>query len=352
MLLDSEANFNYPSHRGRDLGVSSWPLDEWKRGGGTASGWMSYDPELDLVFYGTDHPGTYNASLRPGDNKWSNAIFARSATTGKVRWIYQLTPHDEWGYDGSNENILVDLTVAGRPVKALVHFDRNGFAYTLDRTTGKLLLAERFGPANWATRIDLTTGQPQPDPRFAQRAGKTTGICPAAVGSKGLEPAAYSPISGLFYLPTSNLCMELTPLPVGPVARPNNGAAIKMTPGPGPNLGRFIAWDAAAGTIAWQVQEAYPVTGGALVTAGGLVFYGTMDGWLKAVDHRTGLELWRFKTPSGIVGAPIAFSGPDRRQYIAVLSGLGGWIGTGASGAFPNLNAISPTGGVLLVFGL
>ncbi len=352
VLLDSEANFNYPSHRGRDLGVSSWPLDEWKRGGGTASGWMSYDPELDLVFYGTDHPGTYNASLRPGDNKWSNAIFARSATTGKVRWIYQLTPHDEWGYDGSNENILVDLTVAGRPVKALVHFDRNGFAYTLDRTTGKLLLAERFGPANWATRIDLTTGQPQPDPRFAQRAGKTTGICPAAVGSKGLEPAAYSPISGLFYLPTSNLCMELTPLPVGPVARPNNGAAIKMTPGPGPTLGRFTAWDAAAGTMAWQVQEAYPVTGGALVTAGGLVFYGTMDGWLKAVDHRTGLELWRFKTPSGIVGAPIAFSGPDRRQYIAVLSGLGGWIGTGASGAFPNVNAISPTGGVLLVFGL
>lgn len=352
ILLDSEANFNYPSHRGGNLGVSSWPLDGWKRGGATASGWISYDPELDLIFYGTDRPGTYNGSLRPGDNKWAGSIFARSATTGKVRWIYQLTPHDEWGYDGSNENVLVDLTVAGRPVKALVHFDRNGFAYTFDRATGKMLLAERFGPANWATRVDLVSGQPQPDPRFAQRAGKTAGICPAAVGSKGLEPAAYSPVTGLFYLPTSNLCMDLTPLAPGPAARPNNGATIKMMAGPGPNLGRFIAWDAAAGTIAWQVQEAYPVTGGALVTAGGLVFYGTMDGWLKAVDHKTGNELWRFKTPSGIVGAPIAFTGPDRRQYIAVLSGLGGWIGSGANGAFPTVTAISPTGGTLLVFGL
>jgi PQQ-dependent dehydrogenase (methanol/ethanol family) len=353
VLLDTDANIQYSSHRGPDLGVKSWPADEWKRGGATASGWLSYDPELDLVYYGTDHPGTYHAATRPGDNKWSNTLFARSATTGKVKWALQLTPHDEWGFDASNENILADLQIQGAPVKALVHFDRNGFAYTVDRVTGRLLLAERYGPANWASRIDAGSAVPLRDPRFAQSATTTTGICPAAPGEKGSNPAAFAPAAGLFFVPVNNLCMDLTPAPAAYVAgRPYLGATFKLSPGPGGNRGRFIAWDATTGSIAWQIQEPYAVTGGALATAGGLVLYGTMDGWLKAVDQKSGQELWRYKTPSGIVGSPIAFSGPDGREYIAILSGLGGWLGQPNNGAFPGLAQISNQGGTLTVFGL
>ncbi len=314
---------------------------------------MSYDPDLDLVYYGTDHAAPYNATVRPGDNKWSNTIFARDPTTGKVRWAYQLTPHDEWGFDGSNENILVDLKVQGAAVRALVHFDRNGFAYTLDRGTGRLLLAERYGPTNWATRVDLTTGVPIREARPSTATAKTSGVCPASVGMKGLGPAAYGPESSLFFVPINNLCMDFEPEPVTFVpGRPYSGATIKMTAGPAGNRGRFIAWDPATGAIAWQTQEPYAVTSGALATAGGLVFYGTMDGWLKAVDQKTGQELWRFKTPSGIVGNPITFTGPDGRQYVAVLSGIGGWLGTGGNGAFPEIATISNQGGVLTVFGL
>jgi len=239
------------------------------------------------------------------------------------------------------------------PVKALVHFSRGGFAYTIDRTNGRILLAERYGPANWASRIDPSTAQPIGDPRYAQTATKTTGICPAAIGTKGIEPAAFSPLTSLFYVPTSNLCMDLQPVPVAFVpGKPYTGVAIRMRASQDPNRGRFIAWDATTGAIAWQIQEPYPVTSGVLVTAGGLVFYGTMDGWLKAVDHKTGQELWRFKTPSGIVGSPMTFTDPAGKQYVAVLSGLGGWLGLGANGAFPNPSAISNQGGVLLVFGL
>jgi PQQ-dependent dehydrogenase (methanol/ethanol family) len=352
VLIDADANVQYASHRGRDLGVKTWPAEAWRHGGATASGWISYDPELNLVYYGTDHPAPYNATLRAGDNKWSNTLFARDPITGKVRWAYQITPHDEWGFDGSNESILADLKIQGSTVRALVHFDRNGFAYTLDRVTGQVLLAERYGPTNWATRVDQTAGIPIRETRYST-ATAVTGICPAAAGMKGLGPAAYSPESSLFFVPVNNLCMDFEPAPVTFLpGKPFLGATIKMTAGPGGNRGRFIAWDATTGAIAWQTQEPYAVTSGVLVTAGGLVFYGTMDGWLKAADQKTGQELWKFKTPSGIVGNPITFTGPDSRQYIAVLSGLGGWLGVGGNGAFPEIATISNQGGVLFVFGL
>jgi len=352
VLLDGEANGFYGSHKGRDLGVTTWTGDEWKRGGATASGWISYDPDLNLVFYGTDHPGSYNPSVRRGDNKWSATIFARVPETGKVRWAYQVTPHDEWGYDASNENTLVDLKIGGAVVKALVHFDRNGFAYTLERATGRILIAERYAPANWASRIDGPSGTPIREPAFATTATKTSGVCPAAPGAKGLQPTAYSPITSLFYVPVANLCMDIQASPVTYTpGRPYTGATIKLVAGPGPQRGRFVAWDAATATVAWQSQEANPITGGALATAGGLVFYGTMEGWLKALDHRTGVELWRFKTPSGIVGSPITFLGPDGKQYLAVVSGLGGWLGLAAA-AFTDPGQVGNSGGVLTVFGL
>ncbi|HEV8150234.1 MAG TPA: PQQ-dependent dehydrogenase, methanol/ethanol family [Gemmatimonadales bacterium] len=362
VLLEGPANAGYPSHQGRDLGVTSWAGEAWRQGGGTTSGWLSYDPALDLVYYGTDQPAPGNPALRPGDNKWTATIFAREAATGRVRWAYQLTPHDEWGFGGSNENILVDLPVRGTPVKALVHFDRNGFAYTIDRATGRVLLAEKYGPVNWAQAVDATTGIPQRDPHYAAPAATvpptdrptvTTGICPGSIGMKFLQPAAFSPQTNLFYVPLNNLCMEVRTGPASYVAgQPYGGINIKMTAGPGGTRGRFIAWDAGAATIAWEIKEPLAVAGGVLATAGGLVFYGTLEGWLKAVDQKTGQELWKFKTPSGIVGNPIAFLGPDGKEYIAVLSGIGGWWGLGGNGAFADLARISNPGGVLMVFGL
>src|SRR6267154_2005853 len=161
-----DANSNYASHRGKDLGVSTWQGDEWTRGGGTTWGWYSYDPQLNLFYYSSGNPGSWNPDQRPGDNKWSMTIFARNPDNGEAKWAYQMTPHDEWDYDGVNENVLVDLTIGGKPVKALVHFDRNGFGYTLDRTNGKVLVAEPYGPVNWASKIDLATGLPVRNPQY------------------------------------------------------------------------------------------------------------------------------------------------------------------------------------------
>ncbi|MGQ0703714.1 MAG: PQQ-dependent dehydrogenase, methanol/ethanol family [Gemmatimonadales bacterium] len=343
LLLDGPANPAYPSHQARDLGVTSWLGQQWRTGGGTASGWLSYDPALDLVFYGTDQPAPPNPQARPGDNKWTASLMARSRATGKVRWALQLTPHDQWGYGAANENILVDLTVRGNPVKALVHFDRNGFAYTIDRASGRVLLAEKYGPANWASRVDPGSALPVLDPKYG---GLGTDICPGGIGMKFLQPAAFSPLTNLFYVPLNNLCMDLE-------VRPGAAAPVpRMKPGPGRNRGRFIAWDAATATIAWEIREPLAVASGALATAGGLVFYGTLDGWLKALDQRTGQELWKYKTPSGILGSPIAFLGPDGKQYLAVLSGGGGWWGLGGQGAFTDLASMVNPGGTLTVFGL
>ncbi|PYP00244.1 MAG: PQQ-dependent dehydrogenase, methanol/ethanol family [Gemmatimonadetes bacterium] len=364
-----DANPNYPSMRGKDLGVSTWQGDEWQHGGGTTWGWYSYDPQLNLFYYSSGNPGTWNPDQRPGDNKWSMTIFARNPDNGEVKWAYQMTPHDEWDYDGVNENVLVDLTIGGKPVKALVHFDRNGFGYTLDRTNGKVLVAEPFGPVNWASKIDLTTGVPVRNPQFGTTSKKNTeGICPAAIGFKDQQPSAYSPQTKLFYVPVNNICMDYEGVEVKYSAgQPYVGAIVRMFPGPGGNRGRFIAWDPTTGKIKWEVKENLAAYGGALTTASGIVFYGTMEGWLKAVDATTGTLLWKFKCPSGIIGNPMTYLGPDGKQYVAVLSGVGGWAGAGialgigpedptaalgAIGAFGDYTNISNAGGTMLVFGL
>jgi PQQ-dependent dehydrogenase (methanol/ethanol family) len=324
--LDGPANPAYPSHQDRDLGVRSWPGAEWQRGGGTPSGWLSFDPDLNLVYAGTGPPAPPNPAGRPGDNKWSSSLMARDLATGRVRWILQLTPHDQWGFGAASENILADLTIGGAPVRALVHFDPNGFVYTLNRATGRLLLAERFGPLNWASSIDLSAARPAIEPRFAAPRGarSTEGVCPAAIGMKGPAPAAYAPPAHLFFVPVNNFCMDLMVLPGG------RDLGIALKTGPGGIPGRFIAWNAEQTALKWEIREAVPVTGGALATAGGLVFYGTLDGWLKAVDQSSGRELWKYQTRAGILGSPIAFLGPDGKEYIAVLSGAGGADGSPA----------------------
>jgi len=325
---------------GKDSSVKTWQGDQWKIGGGCTWGWLAYDPQLNLVYYGSGNPSTWNPKQRPGDNKWSMTIFARNPDTGVAKWVYQMTPHDEWDYDGVNEMILTDQQIGGQARKLLTHFDRNGLAYTLDRTTGELLVAEKFDPkVNWTSGVDMnksspTYGRPKVVDQYStDKQGEdhnVKGICPAALGSKDEQPAAYSPETQLFYVPTNHVCMDYEPFKVSYTAgQPYVGATLSMYPPPGEsNMGNFIAWDARTGKIVWSNKEQFSVWSGALATAGGVVFYGTLEGYLKAVDAKTGKELYKFKTPSGIIGNVTTYE-HNGKQYIAVLSGVGGWAGIG-----------------------
>jgi alcohol dehydrogenase (cytochrome c) len=303
-------------------------------------------------------------------------LMARDADTGMAKWFYQMTPHDEWDYDGINENILADIEIDGQMRKVMVHFDRNGFGYTMDRVTGELLVAEKYDPAvNWATHVDMQTGRPQVVAQYSTHQNgedvNTTNVCPAALGSKDQQPAAYSPDTGLFYVPTNHVCMDYEPFEVEYVAgQPYVGATLSMFPagkvtGDGStNLGNFIAWDAAAGEIKWSIPERFSVWSGALATSGNIVFYGTLEGYLKAINAETGEDLYKFKTPSGIIGNINTWS-HGGKQYVGVLSGVGGWAGIGmaaglegdtdglgAVGAYRKLSDFTQLGGVMTVFTL
>ncbi|MDX8481101.1 methanol/ethanol family PQQ-dependent dehydrogenase [Mesorhizobium sp. VK24D] len=342
-LIDPQKTTQLGKPVGKDSGTNTWEGEQWKTGGGTTWGWYSYDPKLNLVYYGTGNPSTWNPVQRPGDNRWAMTIFARDADTGMAKWVYQMTPHDEWDYDGVNEMILVDdMQIKGKKHDVLVHFDRNGFAYTMDRATGDLLVAEKYDPAvNWATKINMDPksdkyGRPEVVQKYSPQANgedtNTTGICPAALGTKDQQPATYSPKTGLFYVPTNHVCMDYEPYKVSYTAgQPYVGSTVSMYPAPGgDSMGNLIAWDAAKGEIVWSKPEQFSVWSGALATAGDVVFYGTLEGYLKAVD-KNGKELYKFKTPSGIIGNVTPFE-HDGKQYIAVLSGVGGWAGIGLAG--------------------
>jgi PQQ-dependent dehydrogenase (methanol/ethanol family) len=357
---------------GRNSSLKTWQGDLWKLGGGTTWGWYSYDPKLNLLYYGTGNPGTWNPAQRPGDNKWSMSVFARDLDTGVAKWVYQMTPHDEWDFDGVNEMPLVNLTIKGKSVPALVHFDRNGFAYTLNRESGALLLAQKYDPGvNWATQIDMKTGRPVVDKRYSPG---TTGpdvnvkdICPAALGTKDEQPSSYDRSSGLFMVPTNHVCMTYEPFAIEYIAgQPYVGATLTMYPTPNSHggMGNFIAWDAAAGRIVWSKPERFSVWSGALTTAGGVVFYGTLEGYLKAVNPRDGKELWKSKLPSGIIGNVFSYE-YGGKQYVGVYSGIGGWAGIGmaaglneptaglgAVGGYKDLAKYTTLGGTLFVFAL
>jgi PQQ-dependent dehydrogenase (methanol/ethanol family) len=342
-LIDSEKTTHLGKPVGADSGTNTWEGEQWKTGGGTTWGWYAYDPKLNLIYYGTGNPSTWNPVQRPGDNRWSMTIMARDADTGMAKWLYQMTPHDEWDYDGVNEMILVDgMDIKGAKRDVLVHFDRNGFAYTMDRANGELLVAKKYDPAvNWATEVNMDPssdqyGRPQVVAKYStQQNGEdtnSTGICPAALGTKDQQPATYSPKTGLFYVPTNHVCMDYEPYKVSYTAgQPYVGATVSMYPPAGADhMGNFIAWDAAKGEIVWSKPEKFSVWSGALATDGDVVFYGTLEGYIKAVDH-DGNELYKFKTPSGIIGNITAYE-HGGKQYIAVLSGVGGWAGIGLAG--------------------
>jgi PQQ-dependent dehydrogenase (methanol/ethanol family) len=370
-LLDPEKTTHLGKPVGPDSGTNTWEGDQWKIGGGTTWGWISVDPQLNLIYYGSGNPSTWNPVQRPGDNRWSMTIFARDADTGMGKWVYQMTPHDEWDYDGVNEMILTDQQFKGQDRKLLVHFDRNGFGYTLDRENGELLVAEKYDPAvNWATHVDMETGRPQVVSRYSTHHNgedvNSTNICPAALGTKDQQPAAFSPKTGLFYVPTNHVCMDYEPYKVSYTAgQPYVGATLSMYPAPGgSHLGNFVAWNAEQGKIQWSIPEPFSVWSGALATAGDVVFYGTLEGYLKAVDSETGRELYRFKTPSGIIGNVNTWTHRGQ-QYVGVLSGIGGWAGIGlaaglqgdqeglgAVGAYKALSSYTQLGGQLTVFKL
>jgi PQQ-dependent dehydrogenase (methanol/ethanol family) len=329
----------YPSHRGQDLGVSTWPADQWKLGGGTVWGWISYDPETNAIFYGTGNPGVWNPAMRPGDNKWSTTMFARDADTGEALWAYQTAPHDEHDYDGVNEILLLDLEIGGRTRKVAVRPGRTGFMYVLDRATGELLSAVPYGYLNWAKGIDLETGVPilNEEKRTGNRSA--TNICPAAPGMKDWQPTAFSPRTGWLYVPHQNLCMDYEGGEAGYIAgTPYVGARVKMYAGPGGHRGVYSAWDPAAQREVWSIEERFPVWSGTVVTAGDVAFYGTMDRWFKAVHARTGRLLWQYRVGSGIIGQPTTYLGADGRQYVAILSGVGGWAGATAFGLMPDID--------------
>jgi lanthanide-dependent methanol dehydrogenase len=344
VLIGPNFKPHYASDRGQDLGVKTWPPEAWKIGGGNVWGWLSYDPELDLLYHGTANPGPWNPEQRPGDNKWTAGVFARRPDSGEAIWFYQWSPHDRHDYDGVNENVLVDLTIDGAPRRVLLHPDRNGYLYVLDRTTGQVLSADPFVPLTTSFGVDLDNGRLRYDPAKEPRVGRPVRhICPASPGAKDWQPSAWSPRTRWLYIPHQNLCQDAVTYQVSYISgTPYVGADVKMYAGPGGHRGEFSAWDPVARKKAWTIRERFPVWSGALATAGDLVFYGTMDGWFKAVHARTGALLWQFKTPSGIVGQPVSYLGPDGRQYIAVLSGVGGWAGAVVSG---DLDARDPSAG-------
>jgi PQQ-dependent dehydrogenase (methanol/ethanol family) len=359
----------YAMDRGVDLGVSTWPPEKWRNGGGTVWGWVSYDPSLDLVYYGTANPGPWNADMRPGDNKWTSGIFARKPATGEAVWFYQWSPHDVYDHDGVNESILLDLEQPSGKRPVLVHPERNGYIYVLDRATGEVLSADPYVRITASDGVDLKTG------RLRQRADKeprpgrvTREICPFAPGAKDWEPSAFSPQTGLIYLPHITMCMDEEYTETGYIAgTPFIGANVRYHASAGKTRGAFTAWDPIARKPAWSIAEDFPVWSGALATGGGVVFYGTMDGVFKAVDARTGTLVWSAKLPSGIIGQPISYRGPDGKQYVAVLSGVGGWAGqivslgldprdlsagNGWGNAMQDLSKRTQKGGRLYVFAL
>ena len=383
ILFDAEKTMSLGKPVGKDSSIKTWTGEQWKIGGGATWGWYSYDAALNLFYYGTSNPSTWNPAQRAGpdgkqiDQKWSMSIIARNPDTGVAAWAYQMTPFDEWDYDGINEMPLVDIDVGGKKRNVLVHFDRNGLGYTLDRATGELLVAQKFDPkVNWTSGVDMDPksakyGRPAVDPKMSTFLNgadvNTKGVCPAALGSKDQQPAAFSPQTGLFYVPTNHVCMDYEPFKVSYTAgQPYVGATLSMYPAPGSHggMGNFIAWDAGQGKIVWSKPEPFSVWSGALATAGGVVFYGTLEGYLKAVDAKDGKDLFKFKTPSGIIGNVMTYEHKGK-QYVAILSGVGGWAGIGlaaglqnptdglgAVGGYAGLKQYTALGGSLTVFSL
>ena len=367
---------------GKNSSLSTWTGDQWKTGGGSTWGFYSYDPDLHLMYYGTGNPSTWNPVQRAGpdgkriDQKWSMTIMARNPDTGVAAWLYQMTPFDEWDYDGVNESILTTQKIGGADRKVLTHFDRNGFAYTIDRATGEPLVAKPYDEdLNWSSGVELDKSKPnygRPtvlDAKSTFMNGtdvNTKNICPAALGFKDQQPAAYSPLTGLFYVPINNVCMDYEPQKVSYTpGQPYVGAVLSMFPPEGKtNTGHFTIWDGANGKIVAQHDEPFSVWSGVLTTAGGIACHGTLEGYVKCRDQDGGKELFNHRIPSGSIGNVFTYA-QKGKQYIGLYSGVGGWAGIGlaaglekptdglgAVGNYAGLKSYTALGGTLTVYSL
>jgi PQQ-dependent dehydrogenase (methanol/ethanol family) len=343
-------------------GNETWKDDSWKTGGGSTWYVGSYDPRLNLLYWGTSNAGPWGGHTRSTDtselgqytNVHTASQLAFDADTGKIVWAYQMTPADVWDYDGVNEAVLVDLTVGAQGVPALLKADRNGFFYVLNRETGKLVSAEPFVDVNWAKSVDRTTGRPIEDPEKRPQLNRwARNVCPNLFGGKNWQPMSYSPETGLVYIPSFNLCMDIAgktePYTPGKFYLASEFDLDKA--GTGGYLSELKAWDPVKQAPVWGIKEDLPFLGGVMSTAGGLVFYGNTHGQLKAVDAKTGDVLWTFNVGSGILQSPITYT-LDGKQYLAVVAGrikgppsFLGKIGEKV------INA-SPEGGMLVVFEL
>jgi alcohol dehydrogenase (cytochrome c) len=296
-------------------------------------------------------------------------VWARDPDTGEAVWFYQMSPHDLYDWDGVNEDILLDLPINGQQRKVMVRPDRNGYVYVIDRGTGQVLSANPYAYITTSTGVDLQTGELK---HIADKAPKTgqevRNVCPMAPGAKDWQPSSFSPRTGLVYIPHEQMCMDIEGVEANYIAgTPYIGAIDRYYPAPGGNMGELDGWDPLSGKPVWKITDKYPMWSGTVATAGDLVFFGTMDGWFKAADAKSGKILWQFKTGSGIIGQPVSYKGPDGKQYIAILSGIGGWPGSIVSGnldtrddtagngwgsALRDLKSVTAAGGTLYVFSL
>ncbi|AHJ62110.1 Alcohol dehydrogenase [Granulibacter bethesdensis] len=374
LLLAKDFNIHNPQYGQFGLGTETWQEETWKIGGGTNWGWYAYDPGTNLIYYGSGNPAPWNATMRPGDNKWTMTIFGRDVDTGEAKFGYQKTPHDEWDYAGVNVMMLSEQKDKdGKLRKLLTHPDRNGIVYTLDRTNGDLVSANKIDDTvNWVKHVDLKTGIPVRDPEYATYMDhKGRDICPSAMGYHNQGFDSYSPEKQQFFLGVNHICMDWEPfmLPYR-AGQFFVGATLNMYPGPKGNrqtyegLGQIKSYNAITGQFKWQKMERFAVWGGTMATAGNLVFYGTLDGFIKARNQDTGELLWKFKLPSGVIGYPITYEHKGT-QYVAIYYGVGGWpgvgmvfdlndpsAGLGAVGAFKELAHYTQQGGGVFVFSL
>ncbi|MFO1220418.1 MAG: PQQ-dependent dehydrogenase, methanol/ethanol family [Burkholderiaceae bacterium] len=346
-------------------GADTWKGDSSKYGGAVAWHIGSYDPKLNLVYYGTSNPSPWSAAVRGNDsskvgqytNLYSASVLALDGDTGKIKWHYQFTPHDAWDYDGVNELVFADMSFGGKKMPVLMQANRNGFFYVLDRANGKLLSANKFIPAtNWATDIDLKTGMPNETPGEVKRPGmkrKAVDVCPNLIGGKNWMPMSYDAANGYVYMSTMNLCMDMEGIQSeykrGTMYLGVNFDLGKI--GPGGHPGGVMAWDVAKGKAAWFNKDDMPYSGGMLSTAGGVVFHGDLKGWFKALDAKTGKTLWKFNAGSGITAAPMTYT-LDGKQYIAVVSGRTFAIPAFFGALGEKMVAASPEGGTMYVFAL
>jgi alcohol dehydrogenase (cytochrome c) len=295
--------------------------DAWKRGGGGAWITGSYDPELNVTYWGTSNAAPYNAAVRPGDNLFTSSVLAIDPRTGAIKWHYQFSPNDPFDYDSISEMVLAD--VDGK--KVLIHADKNGFLYVIDRTSGEPIAANTFvDDVNWADRIDLETGRPVVTDVYKNAvAGQEVTVYPSAFGAKNWSPMAYSPESNLVFINTLKIGMKIKA--VEPQYRAGTlylGVELAMVHAADGVAGETRAMNPMTGEVVWKNSADIPRYGGLLSTAGGLVFSGAQTGEFEALDAKTGKTLWSFQTGSGVIGQPITWE-MDGRQYVTVPNGGG-----------------------------